>query len=316
MKQRYIAWGIALALSLVQHRVSAQQDYQFTQFQFNKLALNPAYAGTDNLISLTSLYRRQWSGLEGAPNTLSFAAHAPVFHNRVGLGLLVYDDRVGVTSNQGVWTAYSYKIPLGGSVLALGLQAGFTHYRNNLTELNPLTPGDAAFSQNISQFLPNAGFGVFWYQPGKAFAGLSMPRLLENEVEDLVPDSEQNTRITRHTYLMGGYVLPVSRNVQLRPSALLKYAGPSSQTAPISADLNLAALLAERLWVGVSWRSTDALGAMLEFLVTDQLMMGYAYDYGISELASFHGGSHEVMLRYEFVFDRNAAVTPRRIKYF
>jgi type IX secretion system PorP/SprF family membrane protein len=296
--------------------VRAQQDYQFTQFAFNKLALNPAYGGTDNLISLTSLYRRQWSGLEGAPQTITLAGHAPVFHNRIGLGLLVYNDRIGVTSDLGVYTTYSYKVPLGGSVLSLGLQAGFQNYRTSLTELNPLTSGDAAFAQDLNSIHPNAGFGIYWYRPGRAYAGLSVPRLLESKLDDLAPEAPENSLLTRHSYLMGGYVFPVNRNLKLRPAGLLKFAGPGQQSAPLSAEINLSALLAERIWLGAAWRSSDAVGAMAEFQISDQLMLGYAYDFGISALSDVHGGSHEVMLRLELIADKNAAVTPRKIKYF
>ncbi len=298
------------------HSLMAQQDYHFTQFNFNKLAINPAYGGTDNLISLTSMYRRQWSGLEGAPQTATFSAHAPVFHNRIGLGLLVYDDRIGVTHDIGVMTTYSYKVPLGSSVLSLGLQAGLLNHRTSLTELNPLTSGDLAFSQNISGLYPNAGAGVYWYMPGKAFAGLSIPRLIEHELKDVAPEAPENSHLSRHSYLMGGYIFTVNRNLKLRPSALMKYAGPSQFSAPVSAEFNLAALLIERIWIGASWRSEDAIGAMMEFQISDQFMMGYSYDYGISSIASFHGGSHEVMIRYEFIANRNAMVTPRKIKYF
>jgi len=296
--------------------LSAQQDYQFTQFAFNKLALNPAYGGTDNLISLTSLYRRQWSGLQGAPQTVTLAGHAPVFHNRIGLGLLVYNDRIGVTNDLGVYTTYSYKVPLGGSVLSLGLQAGFQNYRSSLSELSPLTSGDAAFSQNLNSFHPNAGFGIYWYRPGRAYAGISVPRLIENKLDDLAPEAPENSTLTRHSYLMGGYVQPINRNLKLRPSGLLKFAGPGEQSAPLSVELNLSALLAERVWLGAAWRSSDAVGAMAEFLVSDQLMVGYAYDFGIGAFSDVHGGSHEVMLRLELIADKNAAITPRKIKYF
>ena len=303
-------------MTFAQTRLSAQQDYQFTQFNFNKLAINPAYAGADNLISLTSLYRRQWSGLEGAPQTISFAAHAPVFHNKIGLGLLIYDDRLGVSQDLGIFTAYTYKVPLGGSVLSLGIQAGILNYKNALTELHPLVPGDAAFSQDIQGIYPNAGFGVYWYKPEKAYVGLSVPKLIENKLDELVPGAPEASKLVRHSYLMAGYVLDINRNFKLRPSGLLKYTGPGSQTAPISAEINLAALLVDRVWIGGSWRSADAIGMMTEFLVTQQFMIGYAYDYGISDISDIHGGSHEIMIRYEFIANRNAAVTPRKIKYF
>lgn len=309
-----------LALFLLAGRMafslSAQQDYQFTQFNFNKLALNPAYAGSDNLISLTSLYRRQWSGLEGAPQTISFAAHAPVFHNRVGLGLLVYDDRLGVSKDLGIYTAYTYRIPLGGSVLSLGLQAGVLNFRTAYTELTPLTPGDVAFSQDVQKLLPNAGFGVYWTIPQRAYVGLSIPRLIENQLPESIPGLNESARLNRHSYLMAGYVLPVNSSLKLRPSGLIKYAGPGTQSAPISGELNLSALLVDRIWLGASWRSSDALGAMAEVLITPQFTMGYAYDFGISALSDLHGGSHEIMLRYEFIANSQSAVTPRKIKYF
>jgi type IX secretion system PorP/SprF family membrane protein len=293
-----------------------QQDYQFTQFHFNKLAFNPAYAGTDNLISLTGMYRRQWAGLDGAPQTGSFTMHAPVFHERIGLGLHVYNDQHGVTDNLGVMASYAYKVPLGGSVLSFGLQGGIINYRASLTDLNPLNPDDPAFSQDLTELKVNFGTGLFWYIPQQAFLGVSMPRFLENDLGQIGVDAEEVATLSRHVYAMGGYVFDISRDFKLRPAALFKMVGPGSAQGPLDVDLALHALIAQRIWIGADYRLGDAVGVMTEVLATDQLMIGYAYDLGISDLADYHNGSHEVVLRYQFQFRKDAHVNPRMIQYF
>ncbi|MFT7589108.1 MAG: type IX secretion system PorP/SprF family membrane protein [Limisphaerales bacterium] len=305
---------VFLLFTLVKSELSAQQDYQFTQFNFNKLALNPAYAGTDNLISLTGVYRKQWTGIDGAPQSISFSGHAPVFHERVGFGVLIYDDRIGVDHQVGLFTTYSYKVPLGGSVLSFGLQAGVLNYKSELTALDPLNSGDIAFSQNYSAIHPNFGVGLYWYKPKTAFVGISIPRLIENDLTEVGVIGTSS--LYRHSYLMAGYVFRISKLFSLRPSALFKYDGPNVTQAPISSDINLSVLLSEKLWLGAGYRIGDSFDAMAEFLVTDQFMLGYSYDFGTSTLSQFHSGAHEVVLRYDFNFKKDAFVSPRQIKYF
>lgn len=317
---RRITIRVLLAASLLAavavSPVRGQQDYQFTQFAFNKLALNPAYAGCENLISLQGMYRRQWTGLEGAPQTLTFSGHAPFFHERVGLGLLVYDDRLGVSGQTAVSLAYSYKVPLGASVLSAGLEGSLINVRAELTALQPLQPDDPAFSADLGSFYGNFGAGVYWYWPGRAFAGVSMPRLLHNDLSVVMGETGEESGLVRHTYIMAGYVFRLTDDVRLRPAALVKFAGPAEASSPADADLGLSALLAERVWIGASYRLAGSFNVMAEALITDQLMLGYAYDIPLDDLGPFHGGSHEIALNYRFTFARHAHVNPRSIRYF
>jgi type IX secretion system PorP/SprF family membrane protein len=305
-----------LCQSLLAHPLQAQQDFHTTQFLFNKLALNPGYAGADHVLSVTALYRHQWAGLEGAPQTANLSVHSPIARNRMGLGLLAYDDRIGINHHLGVFGVYNYKIPLGSSVLSLGLQAGLVNLRSERDQTNPLQAGDPVFSSGVNGLYPNAGVGVYWYMPNRAFAGFSIPRLIQNPVDELVPGAEEQARLYRHSYAMAGYAFPISRGFLLRASGLLKIAGPAAVGAPIDAEFNVSALLAERIWLGVGVRANDAVSGMVEVLLSDQWTLGYAYDIGTSALAAYHNGSHEAMLRYQFYYQPKGVASPRRIRYF
>lgn len=293
----------------------AQQDYQWTQFQFNKLAINPAYSAGEQVLSMTAAYRNQWTGLEGAPQTGSFSLHGPVANDRIGLGLQVYHDRLGVSAQTGVYATYSYQLPLGSSVLSLGFQAGIINWQSDLTDLNPLETGDQVFASNQSVLRPSFGAGVYWHKPKKAFVGFSLPRLLEHDLSE-IGIGEDFPTLYRHSYLMGGYIWKLNREFSLRPVALLKYAGPASINAPLDYEVGLSALIAERIWMGVSWRSNESAGIQTQWLVNTQLSMAYAYDFGLNDLASYHGGSHEIILRYDFRFKKDGVVNPRSIQYF
>lgn len=308
---------VAVLLLLAAFAGKAQQDYQFTQFQFNKLALNPAYAGSRGMLSTTAVYRHQWAGFEGAPRTFSLGLHSPVGRERLSLGVLLFSDRLGVSSQTGMFVSTAYRLPLGnGSHLAGALQAGFLSYRNRLTDLNPRDPDDPLLQQDLTDILPNVGFGVYWASE-RSFAGVSMPRVAENDLTNLGDfDDERTALLYRHLYLMGGHVFDVAPNTKLRPTALFKWVGGDGVAAPVDLDVNLSVLLVDRIWLGASWRLGDAVGLMAEYRITDQLMAGYAHDFGTTDLAAQHGGTHEIMLRYELRFDKDSWITPRYIRHF
>lgn len=315
---RFQAFATVLLLLGVLHanRATAQQDFHTTQFLFNKLPLNPGYAGADQVLSATALYRNQWTGLDGAPQTLSFSVHSPIARGRMGLGLMAYDDRIGINHHTGVFGVYNYKIPLGGSVLSLGLQAGIVNLRSERADTNPLQAGDPVFSSAVSGIFPNAGVGVYWYMPKRAFAGIGIPRLIQNDVDALVPGAAEQARLYRHSYAMAGYAFPITKGFVVRASGLLKMAGPAAVEAPLDVEFNVSALLAERIWLGVGLRTNDAVSGMVEVLLSEQWTLGYAYDVGTSTLAAYHNGSHEAMLRYQFYYEPSGVASPRRIRYF
>ncbi len=297
--------------------VFAQQDYQFTQFQFNKLALNPAYAGSRGMFSSTAVYRHQWTGFEGAPRTMSLALHSPVGRQRLSIGALLFNDRLGVSQQTGLFVSTAYRLPTGEAEhLSVALQAGFIGYRNGLTDLNPRDPDDQLLQQDLSDILPNVGFGLYWHGE-RHFAGVSMPRVVQNDLTKLGDfDDEATAFLYRHLYAMGGYVFDLAPNLKLRPTALFKWVGGDGIAAPIDVDVNLSILLVDRLWLGAAYRLNAAAGLMAEYRINDQLMAGYAYDFSTTDLGNQHGGSHEIMLRYELNFNKDAWITPRYIRHF
>ncbi len=297
--------------------VKAQQDYHFTQFNFNKLALNPAYAGSREVFSATALYRHQWTGFSGGPRTVTLGMHSPVGKNRLAIGALFFSDRLGVSSQTALYADIAYHLPLGeNSKLSGGLQAGFINYRNALTQLNPQDPTDVLLQSDLSALLPNVGFGLYWYSE-RSFAGVSMPHTVKNDLTRLGDfDDEQNAFLYRHLYLMAGHVFDLAPNVKVRPSGLMKWVGGDGIRTPTDLDLNLSFLFLERLWLGAGYRFGDSFDLMMEFQITDQLMAGYAYDITTTDMRTQQNGTHEVMVRYELKFNKDAWVTPRYIRYF
>jgi len=292
----------------------AQQDAIYTQYMFNMLPLNPAYAGSRDVVSMTALYRDQWRGIQGAPQTMTFSADAPVANEKVGLGLTVANDRIGVYNTFGVTGSFAYRIRLKKSTLAFGVSAGFSQFSGNLTNVQTATesPGstgaDNAFNANISRFMPNVGAGVY-YSSDKFYIGFSLPRLLNNELRPQSANEFNNVfraQQFRHAFLMAGYVFKLSSSVKLKPSIIWKFV----TNAPTQIDVNCNVWLYDKFGIGLSYRSLDAPSVMLEWQIDDNWRLGYAYDWS-TRLTAYTYGSSELMLRYEFGYNKAKVVTPR-----
>jgi type IX secretion system PorP/SprF family membrane protein len=293
---------ITFAIVLYWMNGFTQQDAMYSQYMFNMLSVNPAYAGSRDVVSLTALKRWQWTGIEGAPRTTSFTADMPVWDERIGLGISAVNDQVGITKTNSLFTSYAYRIQfLNGSTLAFGLQGGFTNLRANLVELNTTTKGDQVFRQNVNEWLPNFGAGVY-YSTDKFYLGVSTPHLINNTLVDGTESIQK-----QHFFLMGGYVFHASPEVALKPSFLIKYV----DGAPVQADVNINAWFHDRVAIGGSYRTGDAVVALLEFQINKQLRFGYAYDITLTRLGNQTSGTHEVMIRYEFGSARKKILTPR-----
>jgi len=280
-----------------------QQQVMFTQYMFNGLALNPAYAGSQETISISALAREQWTGIDGAPSTQTLSVHSPAFNKRMGLGLLVLRDKIGVTEQTGVAASYSYNLPFeNGGKLALGLQAGFTSYNARFTEVSDTNP---AFANDVKTFDPNFGFGAYYYTD-RFYAGLSVPQLKQSIFDKDNDDSD--SRLVRHYFATAGYVMDLNHSLKLKPNILIK----AVEGAPVEIDLNANLLIKEVIWVGLSWRSFDSIDALFQLQVTDRLQIGYAYDFATTtDLRRVNGGSHEIMLNYRFTFNKSRIITPR-----
>lgn len=282
----------------------------YTHYAFNTLAINPGYAGSREALTLTALHRSQWVGFEGAPITQTLTLHAPLLDNKLGLGLSILNDNIGPTNFTSFNVDFAYKIPVSEKGnLSLGVKGGGNLVQGKLTSLTLDQSGDVAFSQNInSRFLPNFGFGIYYYTP-TWYVGASTPKLLQNSFDDNMTTSL--SREQRHYFLIAGTVfnLSESEKIKLKPTAFVKV----TESAPIEADLTAMLILFDKVELGAMYRTGDAIGGLLGYDFTPQLRVGYSYDFSYTnKTIQYNGGSHEIMLRYDFVLkNKERIVSPR-----
>ena len=298
MASRWKALLLALVLAAP---VAAQQDPQFTQYMFNLLAINPAYAGAAERVSIKALTRHQWVGFEGAPSTQTLTVHAPLARETVGIGGTIMRDEHGPVSQYGFMIDLAYRIHFANErKLAFGLKGGMTLVQGRFGELNPLQSGDQVFQQNVNTKLdPQFGFGMMYYGE-RFFLGVSTPKLLRTEFFKDAPVDTTGTAWQQgqrpHYFLTGGYVFNMGMYHKFKPTFLVK----AVQGAPISFDVSANFLFFEKFWLGAMYRHEDAVGALAQSYFTDGISLGYAYDYPLNPLRNYSGGSHEVMLGFDF----------------
>lgn len=284
--------------------VKAQQDPMYSQYMFNTLPINPAYAGSREMLSIVALGRQQWVGFDGAPSTATLSLHSPFYKSMAGGASIVYDT-YGPVKQTSFFVDYAYHLKVADAIkLSLGLSGGFNHHAIDYNSLSKQSIMDNAYLNAAEQMLlPNFGFGMFLYS-NKFYLGLSVPRIIENKYTD---DSYGHSKEVRHYYAMAGYVLQIKENLALRPSTMIRM----SEAAPFSIDINLNAILYDKFWVGAMYRWNDAFGGMLQYQLSSQLKVGYAFDMSSNELSVQHSGSHEVMINYEFNFKKRGVYNPR-----
>ena len=288
-------------------QANAQFEPQFTQYMYNEMFINPAYAGTRDHIAMTALYRNQWVGIEGAPKTQTFSAHAPMRNEKVGLGLTVLNEEIGVTHDFAAFGNYAYKIPLNRGFLSMGLQGGIINHQEQLVDVKIQDQNDNSFFGTPRITVPNAGFGLYYYSRTFYF-GASIPRFLQNKVDATTGKAYNRVNMGYwHYYFMGGYVQPISESIKLKPTFMIK----AVQGSPLEADFGLHALFNEVIWLGGSYRTGDSWSAIMQIQLSPQLRLGYSYDYTLSELRRYNSGTHEITLGYDFSFNKNKVVTPR-----
>lgn len=287
--------------------LAAQQDPMYSMYMFNRLALNPAYAGSRTQLAATLLARRQWIGMQGAPQTASFAIHTPTPDQRHGFGLLAIADRTTFTTNTLATGIYNYRIPIGTGHLGLGLQMGVNTFNVRQGQIDTWDPGDPAFEspQDFSKGMFVAGPGIY-YSNEHWFAGASIPDIVPHKLYDQYYEA-LIARHFWHHYLMGGLMLDLSPHVSLKPSFLLK----AVRGAPLAFDLNMSVLLSERIWLGATWRPRNAWILITEFYLTKSLRIGYAYDVPTNTLRNYSTGSHELVLGLDFGFAKRKIVSPK-----
>jgi len=282
-----------------------QQEAQYTQYMFNRLAINPAYAGSHESLSITSLYRNQWAGLEGAPETMTFSAHTPLRNERLGMGILLVNDKVGIHEKLTVSSTFSYSIPISDKErFSFGLQAGFVNQRSQYSDVstgNTLSNDPSFMSGDFSSISPEFGVG-FFYQTDKFYAGISAPKLTATNTSNEVQESNQ------HFFLNSGYVFEMNDMIKIHPSMLVKMVS----NAPVGYDVNATVIFNDVLWTGVSYRSESTFSFLAQIQATPQLRFGYAYDSApFRNFSQAVGGTHEIMLNYRFSFFKSKVITPR-----
>lgn len=283
-------------------KASAQTEPMYSQYMFNMLGVNPAYAGNREALSLNTFHRSQWVGLSGAPQTTAVSIDGAISDNRVGLGLQLYDDRLGVEKATGANAMVSARIHVSEvGVLSGGLMVGMMNYRADLSQVpNRFTPSDPAFSQNFNKWMPTIGAGIY-YNTDHFYAGVSVPNVMRSRLSglDMITSGIQKVN-DFHVFANVGMMIDMNDDVKLKPSLMLK----SVSGAPYEADINFNVWLKDMLGLGVSYRTGDAVLGMVELQASKQFRIGYAYDLTLSELKAFNNGSHELMLRYEFSRNR------------
>lgn len=304
MKKIYF-FAVLTLISMVD--VSAQQDPHYTQYMYNLSVINPAYAGSKENLSMGVLYRKQWVDIEDSPTTGTFFAHSPIGKN-VGLGLSAISDKIGPVEENNLYGDFSYTLNLGGEHrLAFGMKAGLTLHKVGLySQIYNTLPdaGDDAFAEDTNNTFFNIGAGFFYYT-NKYYLGLSVPNMLKSKHLDF--NGRQFGTETSHYFLTGGYVFDLSPNTKFKPFAMLK----SAFDAPTSIDVSTNFLFYDKFEIGATYRLEDSFGAMVNYAITPNLKIGYAYDHIVSDLKVTTPSSHEVILLFDVNFPKKVSQSPR-----
>lgn len=295
-----------LFLLVIPVGVSGQLTPLTSQYVLNPLLLNPASAGNRGVLNISAFYRKQWIGIKGSPETLTLTADAPFNDDKMGFGLGVVSDKIGVTKETQFRTSYSYKINVGKGNLSFGLGAGLIVTNTAWSRLIVLDPEEDILLVDTKGFVvPAFSFGTY-YSDQRYFAGFSIPKLLGYKFNFEKNKYVIDNNMSEYYYLFNtGYLFDLSHNLKFLPSALIAF----SPGDKILYDINAHFRIMDRFWLGASYRNNRAISGMFQFQLTDQIKFAYTYDYDFAKLSTFSSGSHEIMLRYEFRY-KVEAISP------
>lgn len=286
--------------------VFAQQIPRYSQYMFNMLNINPAYAGNRDVATVNMLIRRQWVNFPGAPFSGSATYDKRISGSNSSIGGQIYSDRIGIEQTNGVQGFYSFTAPFENASLAIGTSLGILNYSINYARSNPFDVGDPNLQMSINGYLPTAGLGML-YSRERWYVGFSAPALLKTKINSNNQSVIRQARADGHFFLTGGYIMPISEMLTIKPSVLLK----AVSGAPIQADLNANIWYGDLLGAGVSYRHKESLVGMLELQLNPLLRIGYSYDHTTSRLTYYNNGTHELMLRMELGGSIKAVTSPR-----
>ncbi|WP_235923493.1 PorP/SprF family type IX secretion system membrane protein [Psychroflexus aurantiacus] len=294
-------------LLLFSNSAVSQQDPNFTQYMYNTLTINPAYAGTRDIFSAAVLHRSQWLGFDGAPSSQTFSAHSPIKDGKMGLGLTLINDKIGITRETEINAVYSYEIEfVEDTKLSFGINAGVNFLSLDYNDLNIYDPSDPEFSNFENKTSPQVGLGAFWYND-QYYVGLSVPAILRTDrySESSVTDATVRDRL--HYYLTAGYVFDINPTLKFKPSILIRQVSG----APLLAELSSNFLINDEFTAGIAYRVNAAFSALFAFQVNEAVLVGLAYDKGISEFANYNEGSLEFFARFELFKTYKKMYSPR-----
>lgn len=285
----------------------AQQDAQYTQYMYNTINVNPAYAGSRGAMSIFAMHRTQWVGLDGAPVTNVASINTPLNGNNLGIGFSIVNDKIGPTKENTISADISYTIPTSESYkLSFGIKASANIFNLDTSKLNPVSdyPLDPSIQNINNEFSPNIGAGIYLHSD-KAYIGFSIPNFIESNRYDDNTVAIFKEKI--NYYLMAGYVADLTSDIKFKPAILSKLVIGS----PLQVDISANFMFVEKFTVGVAYRWSAALSAIVGFQVSDGMYIGYGYDHETTKLNNYNSGSHEIFLRYEIFKNNDKITTPR-----
>lgn len=302
---RFILGILTLALPL---QLSGQMFPLSDHYVVNALAINPAFAGCQDALSATISFRDQWVGFKDSPKSYILSVHTPVNNDRVGLGLLIDKNSIGIFKETSFLGNYAYRMEMGDGKLALGLGFGLTVYNIAWNELVAADANDAQLTDNpVTAVLPNFSLGTYYYTK-KYFIGISMPLFLSHELDKSTGKYKIGGNFSGSNYFFSaGYEVGLSRQVKFLPSVLIKYHPKNA----VQIDYNVQVSLKDRIWMGIGYRNKNILVGMLQCQLNYQIRMAYSYDYEFGSVGKYLNGSHEIVLNYVFKFARKV-IGPRQ----
>lgn len=308
MKKLILICNVLVTLTTL--KLSAQQDPQFTHYMYNTLSVNPAYAGSREVLNISALHRQQWIGLNGAPTTQTLFIHSPLKNKKMGLGFSVINDRIGPINQTFFYGDYSYTVRLSKSIkLSFGAKAGVNWFQPKIAELTTIQANDPSFVGSTLQsgIKPNFGAGIYVHHD-RWYFGASAPRLVQNSFGLGETKSDTTSLMEmRHLFFIGGLIIPVTQDIKLKPTFQVKMV----KNSPVSIDATVEALLRDKFSVGLGMRWKDSFYAMVGYQFSSQFRAGLSYDYTSTRLQSVNNGTVEIMLSYDFLNKQDKLRSPR-----